>query len=121
MMMLMMVSTTTTTTTTTIGQDFLVMSTISWATNYLPAAVLVFWAPPGTPFAITPTVIVRFSTIGITCSPALRRRNASKKRRRRRRRLNRFSSYSHHVVVVVVVVFSSSFIIDATATVILQC
>jgi hypothetical protein len=118
MMMLMMVATTT----TTIDQDFLVMSTISWATNYLPAAVLVFWAPPGTPFAITPTVIVRFSTIGITCSPALRRRSTSKKRRRRRRRrLNRFSSYSHHVVVVVVVVFSSSFIIDATATMILQC
>jgi uncharacterized membrane protein SpoIIM required for sporulation len=117
MMMLMMVSTTT----TTIDQDFLVMSTISWATNYLPVAVLVFWAPPGTPFAITATVIVRFSTIGITCSPALRRRSTSKKRRRRRR-LNRFSSYSHHVVVVVVVVvFSSSFIIDATATMILQC
>jgi hypothetical protein len=119
MMLLMMVSTTTT---TTIDQDFLVMSTISWATNYLPAAVLVFWAPPGTPFAITPTVIVRFSTIGITCSPTLRRRSTSKKRkrRRRRRRFNRFSSYSHHVVVVVVV-FSSSFIIDATATMILQC
>jgi hypothetical protein len=118
MMMLMMVSTTT----TTIGQDFLVMSTISWATNYLPAAVLVFWAPPGTPFAITPTVIVRFSTIGITCSPALRRSTSKKRRRRRRWRLNRFSSYSHHVVVVVVdVVFSSSFIIDATATMILQC
>jgi hypothetical protein len=118
MMLLMMVSTTTT---TTIDQDFLVMSTISWATNYLPAAVLVFWAPPGTPFAITPTVIVRFSTIGITCSPTLRRRSTSKKRRRRR--FNRFSSYSHHVVVVVVVVvvFSSSFIIDATATMILQC